>query len=118
MEYKNTQTGELMTLSRYQALAQRTSNSKNMHDAVINGCLGLAGETGEVCDLLKKHLYQGHPLDTEKMLEELGDVLWYVAETAAGLGVDLWLIAQMNIAKLEARYPNGFDAERSRNREQ
>lgn len=100
-----------MELNEYQALAQRTS--PNGHDRIANGCLGLAGESGECCDILKKHRYQGHPLDLEKLLDECSDVLWYVAELAAGLGVSLETVARHNIEKLRARYPDGFDPERS-----
>ncbi len=107
-----------MTLNEYARLAQRTSNQKAACDKRENGCLGLAGEAGEVCDVLKKHLYQGHELDRVKMALELGDVLWYVVGTAAGLDLTLEDIARMNIAKLERRYPEGFDAERSVNRDE
>ena len=81
------------------------------------GGLGLAGEAWEVVDLLKKHLFHGHPLDTEKLTRELGDVLWYVAELSTALGVKLSIVAQRNLEKLAARYPDGFDPARSQNRE-
>lgn len=48
-----------MTLNEYARLAQRTSNQKAASDKLENGCLGLAGEAGEVCDVLKKYLYRG-----------------------------------------------------------
>ena len=100
-----------MEMNEYQQLAQRTS--PNDHERIVNGCLGLAGESGECCDIVKKVLFQGHNLDREKLCDELGDVLWYIAETAAGLGVTLDDIAERNINKLRNRYPNGFDPERS-----
>lgn len=106
-----------MDMREYQALAQRTSNTKTRSGKLENGCLGLAGESGEVCDLLKKYEFQGHELNTERMIEEVGDVLWYCAELAEGLGVGLDRIAEMNIEKLKKRYPQGFDAERSMNRD-
>ena len=105
-----------MTLAEYQALAQRTSNAGKRSDKLENACLGLAGECGEVCDIVKKALFQGHALDRAGLIEEAGDVLWYLAELAAGLGVSLEDIAVQNVMKLRRRYPNGFDAERSRNR--
>ena len=107
-----------MTLNEYARLAQRTSNQKAPSGKLENGCLGLAGEAGEVCDVLKKYLYQGHELDRAGMAYELGDVLWYVVETAAGLGLTLETIACMNIEKLRKRYPQGFEAERSVNRDE
>lgn len=102
-----------MNLNEYQALAQRTSSTRCPSDKIENGILGLCGETGECADLLKKFYYQMHDLDKEKLAEELGDVLWYVAELSAGLGVKLDEIAERNIAKLQTRYPDGFDPERS-----
>lgn len=105
-----------MTLAEYQALAQRTSNAGKRSDKLENACLGLAGECGEACDIVKKALFQGHVLDRAGLIEEAGDVLWYLAELAAGLGVSLEDMAVQNVMKLRRRYPNGFDAERSRNR--
>lgn len=86
-------------------------------DVLINGVMGLCGESGEVIDIVKKHLAQGHSLDKEKIAKELGDVAWYVAETAYAIGYPLEEILQMNIDKLKARYPDGFDQEKSMNRE-
>ena len=107
-----------MTLNEYQHQAQRTVQiTTNMTDKIINGCMGLNGESGECIDLLKKNLYQGHPLDREHLIEELGDVLWYAAELAAGLNCPLEEVAARNIAKLRKRYPDGFDPERSIHRE-
>lgn len=104
-----------MTFDEYQANAQRTSSAG--HDRVLNGVMGLNGEAGECIDIMKKAMFQGHKLDSEKLIYELGDVLWYVAETATGLGISMDEIAARNNAKLRARYPDGFDAERSINRE-
>ncbi len=106
-----------MTFNEYEQLAQRTSNTNIELDKLINGCLGLAGESGEVLDIIKKALYQGHTMDIEKVAEELGDVLWYIAEICAALHVDMDEVAEQNIAKLMTRYPDGFDAELSIHRE-
>lgn len=108
-----------MTGNEYQDLAQRTSNPGLITlEKLENGVMGLCGESGECVDLLKKVLFQGHKFETvyEKLVEELGDVCWYVAETASALGVDLEEVMQHNIDKLKARYPDGFSAERSINR--
>lgn len=102
-----------MTLNDYQVAADRTSGNLSPWDKVRNGCYGLNGEAGECIDILKKVEFQGHTFDPEKMLDELGDVLWYVAQAATGLGVSLQEVAEHNIAKLKARYPEGFDPERS-----
>ena len=82
-----------------------------------NGVLGMGGESGECEDMVKKHLFQGHPLDLEHMAKELGDVAWYLAVTAHAIGYDLEEIFQMNIDKLRARYPDGFDENRSLHRQ-
>lgn len=70
--------------------------------------LGLAGEAGEVADYIKKVVAHGHPLDSEKLAQELGDVLWYLVVTADALGFSLDEIASQNITKLRKRYPQGF----------
>ncbi len=104
----------MVTINKYQELAMRTSNPKLTDgEHLINGALGLTGEAGEVADLVKKAYMQGHAIDRERIAKELGDVCWYVAETATAIGYDLETIMQLNIDKLRRRYPDGFDADRS-----
>lgn len=105
-----------MEFNEYQNLAQRTSNTSRQIDKVINGVMGLNGEAGECIDIVKKHYFQEHTLDEYKLKDELSDVLWYVAETATGLGITLEEIAEYNILKLKKRFPDGFDADKSINR--
>lgn len=108
-----------MTILEYQALAARTTNKELSPDYhLLNGVLGLVGESGEVADLVKKNWMQGHVLDIEHVAKELGDICWYVAETATAIGYDLETILKMNIEKLQKRYPEGFDPERSQHRKQ
>ncbi len=107
-----------MRANDYQKAALRTASTLEPKDLVLNGALGLNGEAGEVADHIKKHLFQGHELDKENLAKELGDICWYIAITAEGLGYDLESIMQMNIDKLRKRYPNGFEAERSLHREE
>lgn len=83
---------------------------------LLNGVLGLGGESGECEDEVKKHLFQGHPLDLEHVAKELGDVAWYLAVTAYAIGYNLDDIFDMNVKKLLERYPDGFDANRSLHR--
>lgn len=73
------------------------------------GAMGLAGEAGEVVDLIKKHKYHGVPLNREKLIKELGDVRWYFEAICSVIGVSMEEIEQQNIEKLRARYPNGFN---------
>lgn len=118
MAIKNGKKGEQnMTINEYQELAMRTSNQKlSTMEHIINGALGLAGESGEVADLVKKWTMQGHIIDANHLKKELGDVCWYIAETATAIGCTLEEIMQANIDKLRERYPDGFSAERSINR--
>ena len=107
-----------MTINEYQQLAKRTASTKGHSSKIENGILGLCGETGEIADVYKKYLYQGHEFERGRMAEELGDVCWYVAEIASGLGLPLEEIMAQNSEKLRKRYPDGFDAERSVHREE
>ena len=103
-----------MTINEYQKLAMTTLNpALSPKDVLINGVMGLCGESGEAIDLVKKHLAQGHELDKEQLAKELGDIAWYLAETATAIGYPLEEILQMNIDKLKKRYPEGFAVERS-----
>lgn len=107
-----------MTMNEYQELAARTIRMDlTLKQAVQHGLYGLAAETGEVCGIFQKQL-QGHPVDDEHVMKELGDVLWMVAEICTGLRIDLDDVAALNISKLRARYPNGFDPDRSLHRKE
>ena len=104
-----------LTFNYYQRLAQRTANPADPIRLATAG-LGVAGEAGELVNIIKKHVSHGHALDLDHVKEEAGDVLWYLAEIAATCGFTLEDVALANIAKLRRRYPDGFDTERSRNR--
>jgi len=106
-----------MTINEYQQLAMRTLNPNlDKKDILINSVMGLCGESGEAIDIVKKWLAQGHELNKEKLVKELGDIAWYLAEAATALEVPLEQIFQGNIEKLKERYPEGFDEDRSVNR--
>lgn len=105
---------EEMTITEYQNLAMRTLNPQlDRKDVLINSVMGLCGESGEAIDIVKKWLAQGHELDRERLVQELGDVAWYLAEAATALDVPLEQIFAGNIAKLKNRYPQGLETERS-----
>jgi NTP pyrophosphatase (non-canonical NTP hydrolase) len=107
-----------MTIKEYQKLAMTTLNpALDQKDVLINGVMGLCGESGEAIDIVKKWLAQGHALDKEKLAKELGDIAWYLAETATALDLNLEDIFEANIEKLRRRYPEGFDSQRSIHRE-
>lgn len=123
-----------MTGNEYQELSMRTNDGLHLvrlGDAInigvevgidiselINGCLGLAGETGEFCDMVKKFIFHKANLDHGHAKKEIGDVMWYVALICHAFGWSLDEILQMNVDKLKARYPEGFDTELSNHRKQ
>lgn len=106
-----------MTVNEYQKLAMRTLNPQlDKKDVLINGVMGLCGESGEAIDIVKRWLAQGHPLDKDHLAKELGDIAWYLAETAAALDLSLEQVLEGNIQKLRQRYPEGFDTDKSQHR--
>lgn len=107
-----------MTINEYQKEAMRTAqaDSLNNEERLLNGVMGLNGEAGEAIDIVKKHIFQGHDLDIEHVAKELGDIAWYLATSADAIGYDLETILQMNVDKLRARYPEGFDPDKSQHR--
>jgi len=79
----------------------------------LNWALGIAGEAGEYCEVIKKHTFHNDgntPLSFDNAKKELGDVLYYVAMAAKNLNLSLDEIARANVEKLRARYPDGFEA--------
>ncbi len=95
----------------YQRLVCPLSRKHETHrDRIVCAALGLAGESGELVDHIKKYFGHGRALDRAKVVQELGDVLWYVQELGACIGVPLQEIAQRNAQKLCNRHPEGaFD---------
>jgi len=105
-----------MTGNEYQKLAARTmSNTMTAREQVLHGVFGLCSEAGEVSGLFQKQ-YQGHDIEAGHLKKELGDCLWMIAEICTACEFNLDDIMQLNIDKLKARYPEGFDAERSLHR--
>ena len=109
-----------ITADDYQRAALRTAQTDKFTKSGLfeNGVLGLTGEAGEVADLLKKNMFQGHDLDREEVKLELGDCAWYIAIAAYALGFSLSDVLNANIAKLKDRYPDKFSKERSIHRKE
>ena len=104
-----------MKINEFQEECLRTIN--NSGKALIIECaLGITGEAGEVADDVKKWQGQGHWLNEEHIIEELGDVAYYIAVMAAALNTNLETVLKRNVEKRKKRYPNGFESERSINR--
>lgn len=105
-----------MTINEYQSLAARTINP-NLADTVKadHALHGMVSEIGELHGIYQK-FYQGHEIDSDHVRKELGDLLWFIAEYCTANHWELDSIAELNIAKLKARYPEGFEAEKSLHR--
>ena len=106
-----------MTMDDYQHEASRTGGSdlkpENREKGLNCAAMGLAGESGEVCDLVKKWQHHRAPRDEKKLRKELGDVMWYLAHACNVMGWSMSDIAAENVAKLRARYPDGFTTQAS-----
>ncbi len=79
--------------------------------------MGIAGEAGELLDYFKKHFFQGHHFDKEKVIDELGDIMFYITYLCELYCIDMGEVMYKNIEKRKQRYPQGFDSTRSKNRE-
>ncbi len=103
-----------MTNEEYRELALRTApRAENIHieakhENLLLAVIGLAGEVGEILEHVKKHIFHGHQLDPDKLLKEMGDVEWYANLLREYFGFTLEQVHAANIAKLAARYPEGF----------
>ena len=110
--------GTVMTLDEYQYLAARTISEDLMPSEIESHALhGMVSEIGELHGLYQK-VYQGHAAEDTHLKKELGDLLWFIAEYCTANDWSLEEVARMNIEKLKARYPDGFEAERSLHRKE
>lgn len=105
-----------MTFEEYQTAITRTLPALERRDTLAMLALGAADEAGEVAGAVKKYLYQGHDFDRGKLIEEIGDTLWYLTNLCTVIGAEVADVAAANVRKLERRFPDGFDAKRSRER--
>lgn len=77
-------------------------------EGLLHAAVGLAGESGEVLDLIKKVWVYDKPLDREKLIEEMGDVTHYLMMLCIKLQIDFQVLMENNVAKLKKRYPDGY----------
>lgn len=102
-----------LTLSKYQAAAARTINRElTKEEMILHALHGLVAEVGEIHSMYQKR-YQGHQDSLDHLVKEGGDLMWFLAELFTAYGVDLGDVGLVNIKKLMARYPDGFETERS-----
>lgn len=112
-----------MKANEYQKLAARTMIAKPGFEItpeqwmIIWNATGLAGEAGEVSELIKKGIFHQHGLDKEKLKKELGDVCWYIAGLCTATGITLEEVMSHNIEKLKVRFPDGYSPERTKFRD-
>ena len=105
-----------MTIEEYQNGARRTCPRYDDNwDRLYHAVFGLNSEAGEVAGILQKK-FQGHNVDREHLMKELGDCLWMISEACDALNTDMEEVMKINIRKLEKRYPDGFEADKSLHR--
>lgn len=122
-----------MNIANYQQLAMRTNDGKCTErlmkcqrrcnpntdiGGIVNACMGLPGEVGELTDMIKKWMFHGHDLSIDDVKKEVGDCLWYIAMMCESFGFSMEEIAQKNINKLIERYPEGFSEHASQHRKE
>lgn len=102
--------------NEYQDKASRTMNPDLTDDETLLHALhGMVGEIGEIHSIFQK-VYQGHELSNDHLMKETGDLLWFIAEFCTVMHWNLEDVMQANIDKLLARFPEGFEADKSLNR--
>ena len=110
--------------SDYAELLKRLSQLEVEADCdiphLLTAAFGLAAESGEFTEVVKKIILQGKPYNEDNvfhMKRELGDICWYIAQACMALDTTFDEIIEMNVEKLKARYPGGeFDVHKSENR--
>ena len=107
-----------MHIDEYTREVHRTCSIHDPKELLILTALGIAGESGEVVDIVKKVLYHSHELDVPTLQKEIGDLLWYTVLLCETVGITLDDVMQANVEKLQKRYPDGFDTEKSRLRKE
>jgi NTP pyrophosphatase (non-canonical NTP hydrolase) len=106
-----------MKMNQYQDLTARTApHFDDVVEEITAWTMGIAGEAGEVADIVKKAVWHKHPWNHQKLAYELGDLLFYIARLSNVIGYSLDEVAVMNQQKLYSRYPNGFNSQDSINR--
>lgn len=107
-----------MDIKTFQEASKRTFNTNLTYNEKLCNCVaGMFGEGGEVADIIKKHLFQGHSFDRNHIAEEIGDLMFYIVNLATVLNMDMEDILDSNVDKLKKRFPDGFSTRKSIERE-
>lgn len=107
----------VMSFEEYQRQAYSTIKPHDSEDMEkVDWALGLAGETGEVVELIKHNIMHKEPIDKAKLAKELGDICWYIAALCEVYGIKMDIVAELNIAKLAHRHNGGYSKEGSADR--
>lgn len=107
-----------MDIERYQRNIYRAiPEHTDQKDEILHWAIGLSEETGEVMSVLKHHYYGGEEFNTEELIKELGDVMWYTAALCTACNINMSVVAEINMEKLMHRFPDAeFDNGRSNQR--
>ena len=107
-----------MNAEQYSVLALRFAADRTQEKKQLEAAMGIGGESGEIVDVIKKNIFYGKELDRMHVLEELGDLSWYINLMIHSLESTWDEVFSMNMRKLEARYPTMvFQAEHAINRD-
>jgi len=98
-------------------LRSESPKFSNPNPRLLHSIMGCCTESGELMDILKKYIYYGKKIDKLALIEEVGDVLWYLGIMVDELGVSFEEVMRLNICKLKKRYPEKFESDRALNRD-
>ena len=110
-----------MNFKEYQQGAARTfaENPDKLQPnqfSELHCVIGISTEAGELLDAYKKHIYYKRELDLVNVKEEIGDIMWYIANFCTVMGIELDELLHANLDKLKLRYPDKFDTDKAINR--
>lgn len=89
-------------------VASRFKDMGSLNQNLMHAAAGVSGEAGEVLDIIKKIWAYNKPLDIPHLMEEVGDLVFYITALCNELGVNIEEIKEQNVEKLTARYPQGY----------
>lgn len=107
-----------MNANRYMKACLQTADRSDLERLRLECALGLCCEAGRLARQISQNFLYGHKQDKCYMIDKLGDMAWYLAVLCDAIGSDLDMIMEENLKKLEQRYPDGFDSEKSIHRKE